>query len=577
MDEKTYSEHKELLRWLSAPQVADDLKDELLAVSDNDAAIKERFGKAMQFGTAGLRSKMGAGISRMNVLTVAQTTQALSKLIIDAGGAERGCVIAYDSRNDSVLFSKTAAGVLAANGVKTYFFDALRPTPELSFAILHLNAIAGINITASHNTKEYNGYKVYWEDGAQLSPDHARTISDESARTDVLTGAKHMPFDSAVSKGLIKILGRSVDDAFAAAVLSSRICPELTEQYGDMLNIVYTPLHGSGCRLVPEVLRLAGATNLRIVPEQAEPDGNFPTVVSPNPENANALSMAVAMASGAKQKCMLVLGTDPDSDRIGAAVREDDGTYTVLSGNQMGALLLDYIIKGRRLHGALPENACAIRSVVSSDLFSRIAESNGVSAVEVLTGFKYIGEKIKEYEQTNEHTFILGYEESHGYLAGTYARDKDAVEGCMLLTECAAYHLSHGRTLTQALKAIYEEYGYYLEETLTFSMTPEDAAALMEKLRFDAPHSLGSSKVKLLCDYSICKRTELPSGVTSATGLPQTNMLGFETDGGCRLIFRPSGTEPKIKAYVLVCGKTQDEAQEELENFENAAKKLLQG
>ena len=561
-------------KWCSQPEMDRALALELKQIENNDAEIEERFGAPMSFGTAGLRSKMGAGISRMNVYTVALTTQALAQLILGSDAADRGCVIACDSRNNSELFARTAAQVLSANGVKAYIFDELRPTPELSFAVLKLGAIAGINITASHNTKEYNGYKVYWEDGAQLSPDHARKVSEAAEKIDIFDGPKTIPFEEGIKAGRIITIGKEIDESYLDAVLGCRIVPENLRRYGNDLKIVFTPLHGCGWKAVPQALRMAGVSDFVTVPEQMIPDGGFPTVVSPNPENPEALEMAIKLA--AARGSLLVLGTDPDSDRVGAAVPAKDGSYKVLSGNQMGALLLDYIIKEKKRLNALPANACAIRSVVSSDLFGAIARANGVEPVEVLTGFKYIGEKIKEYEKDGSHTFLLGYEESHGYLSGTYARDKDAVAACLLLAECAAAHHAEGRTLLDALEELYERYGYYEEGAVTVTTNAEGRENTMRTLRVTVPERIASSRIVAVSDFLKGTRTA-SDGRSVPTGLPLTDMIRFELEDGSFVIIRPSGTEPKIKAYILVKADSAKRAAELCAEYTAAAASMLKG
>lgn len=389
--------------WLSYGGLDPETRRELESISGNEEEIEARFAKPMQFGTAGLRSIMAAGISRMNVYTVAQTTQALANLICRCGEQARGVAIAYDSRNNSMRFAETAAEVLAGNGVKVYIYESLHPTPCLSFAILQLGCIAGINITASHNPKEYNGYKVYWEDGAQLPPDHADEVSREMERIDIFTGVRRMDFSDGCDKGLIVRIGEKMDEAFLRAVLDCRTDPEILEQYGNAVGIVYTPLHGTGYRLVPEVLKRAGVTNLRVVESQRKPDGDFPTVAVPNPENKACFAEAIDLVLRDGTDCDLIIGTDPDADRVGVVVKDANGLFVPLSGNELGALLVDYIIQARRRKGTLPENACAVKSIVSSELFTAICKKNGVTPINVLTGFKYIGEKIAEYEKTKQN------------------------------------------------------------------------------------------------------------------------------------------------------------------------------
>lgn len=561
-------------KWCSQPEMDRALALELKQIENNDAEIEERFGAPMSFGTAGLRSKMGAGISRMNVYTVALTTQALAQLILGSDAADRGCVIACDSRNNSELFARTAAQVLSANGVKAYIFDELRPTPELSFAVLKLGAIAGINITASHNTKEYNGYKVYWEDGAQLSPDHARKVSEAAEKIDIFDGPKTIPFEEGIKAGRIITIGKEIDESYLDAVLGCRIVPETLRRYGNDLKIVFTPLHGCGWKAVPQALRMAGVSDFVTVPEQMMPDGGFPTVVSPNPENPEALEMAIKLA--AARGSLLVLGTDPDSDRVGAAVPAKDGSYKVLSGNQMGALLLDYIIKEKKRLNALPANACAIRSVVSSDLFGAIARANGVEPVEVLTGFKYIGEKIKDTRKPALIPFCSGYEESHGYLSGTYARDKDAVAACLLLAECAAATMPRVAHCSTHLRSYMKGTDTMRKAPVTVTTDAEGRENTMRTLRVTVPERIASSRIVAVSDFLKGTRTA-SDGRSVPTGLPLTDMIRFELEDGSFVIIRPSGTEPKIKAYILVKADSAKRAAELCAEYTAAAASMLKG
>ncbi|MBR6796375.1 MAG: phospho-sugar mutase [Clostridia bacterium] len=568
-------------KWLDSPIVDNDTKEELKAIVDNEKEVAARFAVPMEFGTAGLRSIMTAGTSRMNVYTVAHNTAGLAKLILDVGSAaaSRGVAIAYDSRINSTLFARTAAEVLAANGIKVYFFDSLRPTPELSFAILELGCIAGINITASHNSKEYNGYKVYWEDGAQLPPDHAKVVSESVASMDIFEDVKRTDFDKAVSDGLIKIIGKEIDERYMEEILKCRICPEATEVFGDSLNIIYSPLHGAGYKLVPEVLKRAGITNLRIVPSQAEPDGNFPTVKSPNPENKECFADAINLAINDGGECDLMLATDPDSDRVGIVAKDSNGFYVPFSGNQVGALLIDYIIKGRREKNQLPENACAIKSVVSSELFDAVCAANGVKSMNVLTGFKYIGEKIKEFEQTGEHTFIFGYEESYGYLPGTYARDKDAVATSLLIAEMTAFYKKKGITLYEALTEAYEKYGYYKESGISIVVGGIDPMKTMREkmtaLRGELFGEIAGIEVLRVRDYKSSTVTNMADGATSPTGLPASDMLYYELADGSMFIIRPSGTEPKIKVYILGKGTSDEDVKSKLEALTAFAKESI--
>ena len=561
--------------WLSYEGLDEDTRRELESISGDEAEIEARFALPMRFGTAGLRSVMGAGISRMNVYTVGQTTQALANLI-NATEGSRSVAISYDSRNNSALFAKTAAEVLAGNGIHVYIYGSLHPTPCLSFAVLELGCTAGINITASHNPKEYNGYKVYWSDGAQLPPEHADTVSREAEKTDIFRDVKKADFDRARDGGLITVIGDDIDEKFMSAVLDCRIDREVTASYGNSVGIVYTPLHGTGYRLVPEVLKRAGITNLRVVESQSRPDGNFPTVAVPNPENKDCFAEAIDLVLRDGKDCDLIIATDPDADRVGAVVKDSNGLFTPLNGNQIGALLVDYIIKARKSKGCLPQNACAVKSVASSELFTEICRKNGVEPVNVLTGFKYIGEKIAEYERTKEHSFIFGYEESCGFLSAGYVRDKDAVAGSLLIAEMASYYKSRGMTVYAALNALYDEYGRYGEKVLSIKVGGVDPMAemnaRMDELRTNLFAVIASSAVTKVRDYLSGSVIDANTGDTSDTGLPKTDMLYFELEDGTNVIVRPSGTEPKIKVYILAKGSDESSLSAKLEEYSSFMK-----
>lgn len=557
----------EFEKWLNSPVVDDATKAELKEIQNNSDEILARFSHPMEFGTAGLRAVMAAGISRMNVYTVAQTTEGLARLIEDENGKDKGVAVAWDSRNNSELFAKTAARVLAAHGIKTYIFDSLRPTPELSFAILHYGCIAGINITASHNPSAYNGYKVYWADGAQLPPRHANVVSDYVSKTDIFS-VEQADFDKAVEDGTIIIIGKETDDAFLDAVQNCSIDPTALKEYGNKLNIIYTPIHGTGYRLVPEILKRSGVTNLIVVKEQEVPDGNFPTVHTPNPENKECFNIAIEKVKTENIDCHLIIGTDPDADRVGIVARNDKGEFVPFTGNQVGALLADYIINSKKAQGNLPANACAIKSVVSGKLFDLVCEGEGVHHMNVLTGFKYIGEKIKEFTASGEYTFILGYEESYGYLSGGYVRDKDAVAASMLIAEMAAYNMRNGTTLYQRLQELYKKYGYCKEAIINRvigGIVPMDTMKeKMASLRACPPESIGNSKVTKVTDY-MCE----------GTGLPKANMLSYLLQNGTTVLIRPSGTEPKIKVYILTQAKDEKSADEVIEAVKADAENLI--
>lgn len=567
----TYREEYE--RWLASGAVSEEEKAQIRAM-ESEEEKKLAFGIPMEFGTAGLRSSMTPGIGRMNVHTVAQATQGMADLILQNRGAERGAAIAYDSRENSELFAKTAACVLAANGIRTYLFDGLRPTPELSFAIRELSCIAGINITASHNPKEYNGYKAYWEDGAQLGPEQAAIVSRAAGKADVLTGARTMPYEKAVSEGKIILLGTDFDEKYLSAVEATAIDRDTVLRVADELKIVYTPLHGAGRSHVPQILARIGCKNVFPVEEQMIPDGTFPTVKKPNPEYAEVFRLGIEKAD--KVGSDLVIATDPDSDRVGVVTRQKDGTFKTISGNQMGALLLDYVIRARRATGTLPEGAFAIKSIVSTDMVTKIAAVQGVKLYDVLTGFKYIGEVIRHHEEKGEaDRFIFGFEESYGYLFGSYARDKDAVGATMMIAEMTAYYKSRGMTLSDALEELYATYGTYREKTAEIYMTGLDGIEkrrrVMESLRTAPPASLGGVAVASIGDYSKEYFTNIKTGVKTPTGQPVSDVLSFVLENGDKVIIRPSGTEPKIKLYYLVGAESAAAADEKIAAYEKSA------
>ena len=542
------------------------LRSELESIDGNENEIIARFTTPMSFGTAGLRSIMGAGISRMNIYTVAQATQGLAELIRQENAADKGVAIAHDSRNNSRLFAEISARVLAANGITVYLFDSLRPTPELSFAILELGCISGINITASHNPKEYNGYKVYWSDGAQLPPEHAAVVCEKIAGCDMFS----VPM-AELSDKHIHVIGSEIDEKYIDAVLGCVIDRDALKEFGNSLNLVYTPLHGTGYRLVPETMRRAGISNLTVIPEQAVPDGNFPTVASPNPENKPCFKMALDYIEQHNMPTDVVVATDPDGDRLGVAVKKPSGEFIALSGNQIGALLVSYIIAARRSIGRLPENACAIRSVVSSPLFDTICRDNGVEPVCVLTGFKYIGEKIKEYAVDGSHTFIFGYEESQGFLSGGYVRDKDGVAAALLIAEAASHYKSFGKSLYEALYDIYDKYGWAKETILNIkiegALPMQEMSAKMAALRASPFKTICGTDVVRIRDYAAGTVRDIKTGAVTSTGLPKSDMLFFELSDGSNVIIRPSGTEPKIKIYIQANGADSVEVDQKLDTL----------
>ena len=558
-------------KWLHEGSLDDISRTELRSLDEDSK--KERFDRYMTFGTAGLRSKMGVGSSFMNEYTVAHATAGLAKLILETGAASRGVVIAYDSRNESKHFSDRAAEVLSAYGITVFIFPTLRPTPVLSYAILKLMCIAGINVTASHNPAEYNGYKAYWEDGAQLSPRLANKVSDAMNEIDIFS----VPSAESARRELIHEISDEIDEPYIECVLAERVNPDAIKAVADDFKVVYTPLHGAGAVMVPTVLRKAGLIHLSTVEEQMEPDGDFPTVVYPNPEFPEAFKLGIDLAE--KVGSDLVVATDPDCDRVGVCARSKDGDFKTISGNQMGALLIDYIIRAYKESGTLPVDAYAVKSVVSSNMAQKIAESNDVKFYNVLTGFKYIGEMIEKHLSEQNGTFILGFEESYGYLKGTYARDKDAVVASMLIVEMAAFYKAQNMTLIDALEDLFEKYGYYGERVKNFKITGIDAAKQMTEkmtsIRQNTPVTLGGSKVVEVRDYSNGIIT-YSDGKTGQAGLPITNMLYYVTESGDTLIVRPSGTEPKIKVYILALANTKSELGDHLDLIEKDAEKMFE-
>ena len=553
---------QEYERWLSYKGLSDAEREELLLIGDDEETIALRFGEGLRFGTAGLRSTMYLGPACMNEYTVAQATAGIAALVLKVGGGARGVAIAYDSRNGSSAFATVCAEVLAAEGVRAYLFDGVRPTPELSFAVRALGCQAGINITASHNPKEYNGYKAYWEDGAQISPEQSRVVADAISRIDVLDGARRMPIDKAKAAGLVTVLDEAFDALYLRAVENTAINRDAIRRVADDLKIVYTPLHGAGHRLVPEMLKRAGLTQLYTVEEQMVLDGNFPTVKKPNPEYADVFSLGIELAE--KVGSDLIIATDPDADRVGVMSRTKDGRFATITGNQMGALLFDYVIRARRATGKLSTGAYAVKSIVSTDLASKIAEAQGVTLYDVFTGFKFIGEVIKNHEEKgSDAEFILGFEESYGYLFGSYARDKDAVGATLMIVEMTAYYRAKGMTLSDALEGLYREYGFYKEGILDVYMEGLDGIArrlkVMRGLRDAPPKTLGGVSVTEVTDHEKQTTLSLADGREYPTGRGKSDVLYYTLENGDKVVVRPSGTEPKIKFYFL-CHGTDEES-----------------
>ena len=552
-------------RWAGADLEDAALAAELEQIKDNDEEIKERFAVALKFGTAGLRGVLGAGSNRMNIYVVRQATQGLANWVKTQGGNQL-VAISYDSRINSDVFAKEAAKVLAANGIKVRIYDALMPVPALSFATRYYEANAGIMITASHNPAKYNGYKAYGPDGCQMTDEAADIVYAEIQKTDILTGAKIMGFEEGMEAGLIEYVGDDCKDALYAAIEARSVRPGLCKTAG--LKLVYSPLNGSGLVPVTKVLADIGIDDITIVPEQQYPDGNFPTCPYPNPEIFEALRLGLELAE--KSGADLMLATDPDADRVGIAIKCPDGTYELVSGNEVGVLLLDYICAGRIENGTMPANAVAVKSIVSTPLADAVAANYGVELRSVLTGFKWIGDQIAQLEAAGEvDRFIFGFEESYGYLAGPYVRDKDAIIGSMLICEMAAYYRSIGSSIKERLEAIYAQYGRYLNKVDSFEFPGlsgmDQMASIMDSLRSNPPTEFAGYKVVKVTDY---KKPE-------ETGLPAANVLIYALEGGATVVVRPSGTEPKIKTYFTTLGKDLAEAQAQKEELAKALKPIL--
>ena len=568
----------EFKKWIDSPYLDEESKKELHTIENDETEKELRFLGYLEFGTGGLRGTMGAGINKMNVYTVAHATQGMAEMIKLEGkdAAERGVVIACDSRNNSTLFAETAASVLSANGIKAYIFDGVRPTPELSFAIRHLGCIAGINITASHNPKEYNGYKAYWEDGAQLPPQHASIVSAKTKEIDIFEGVKKDNFDEAVKAGKIVIIGEEVDKVYMQNVLAQRVKLDAVKNVADDFAVVYTPLHGAGYKLVPEALKAIGVTKLYTVKEQMVLDGNFPTVKKPNPELPDAFNLGIKLANEVGSD--IIVATDPDSDRMGAMTRTADGSFVTITGNQMAALLLDYIFTALKEGDGIPADAYAVKTIVSTELAAAICKANGVKLYNVLTGFKFIGEVIKNHEAEGHGTFMLGFEESYGYLKGTYARDKDAVCAAMLAVEMAAYYKAKNMTLYDALQSVYERYGYYGEKSLDVYMEGLDGIErrtnTMKALRENAPTEIAGNAVSFVGDY-LAETITYKDGRVEGTGLPKSDVLYYGLENGDVAVIRPSGTEPKIKIYYLANAESADALAVKLEKYAAETDKLV--
>lgn len=550
--------------WLENPCIDEDTKAELRAIADNENEIKERFYTELSFGTAGLRGILGAGINRMNVYTVRKATQGLANYIVKNGGQAKGVAIAFDSRIMSPEFADTAALCLAANGIKAYVFESLRPTPELSFAVRYLGCIAGINITASHNPSNYNGYKVYWEDGAQITPPHDSGIMAEVKAVESISAARTMDKDAAIAAGLYQTIGADIDDPYIAELKKQVKHWDSIEAEGKNITIVYTPLHGTGNIPARRVLKEIGFENVYVVPEQELPDGRFPTVSYPNPESPAAFELALKLAK--EKDADLVLATDPDADRLGVYVKDSkSGEYIPLTGNMSGCLLADYeISQTKEINGSLPEDGVLVKTIVTSNLADAIADYYGVKLIEVLTGFKYIGQQILGFEQTGKGTYLFGFEESYGCLIGTHARDKDAIVATMALCEAAAYYKTKNMTLWDAMIAMYERYGYYKDGVQSITLAGieglEKIQTILNTLRENTPSEFAGYKVLSARDYKKDTIIDLATGAVRTTGLPASNVLYYDLTDGAWLCVRPSGTEPKIKFYYGVKGTSLEDA-----------------
>ena len=569
---------KEYEKWLASPALSEDERAELKALEGNDKEIKARFYGPLEFGTAGLRGTMYTGLHNMNRHVIRWATQGFANVIRAEGteAMQKGVAVCMDCRNHSAEFARETACVMAANGIHVRLFESLRPTPELSFAVREYGCQAGVNVTASHNPKEYNGYKVYWADGAQLPPQHAAAIADELTRIDIFTGVQSMDYEQALAEGRIELLGEDCDRRFMANVMGMVNDYETVKKVADDFGLVYTPFHGCGYKLVPEALTRLGIKHLYCEPKQMVIDGDFPTVVSPNPENPEGFYLAIDLAR--EKNVDFILGTDPDSDRVGIMVRNKAGEFEPVTGNQTGVLLLDYLIGAMKRAGKLPEKPAALKTIVTTEMARAVAEANGLDCYDTFTGFKFMAEKMNELESAGKNTVIFSYEESYGYMIGHYVRDKDAVTASLLLTEMAAWYFSQGMTLFDALQALYEKYGWYGEKTHNLVMPGLDGlekmAALMQSLRAQPPVEIGGVKVAQYKDYSDGTVRDAATGAVTPMPLSGSNVLRFELTDGSHIVVRPSGTEPKIKVYILTKGADAAERDANLEKYSAWVKTL---
>jgi len=571
---------KQYEAWLNSHALSESEKDELRSIKNDVKEIESRFFSRLEFGTAGLRGIMAVGLFRMNIHVIRFTTQAFAELILaEPGESGDKCVaICYDSRLKSDEFAREAAGIIAGNGIKVRIFDSLRPTPELSFAIREYGCIAGINITASHNPKEYNGYKVYWSDGAQLPPHHAAEIASKMEKLDMFNSIHSMEYDKAVEQGLVTVMGAETDELFLKNVMEQANDFEAVSKVADSFKLVYTPFHGTGYKLVPEALRRLGLKHIICEPEQMKIDGTFPTVVSPNPENPEGFALAIELAK--ENGADLIIGTDPDADRVGIMVRSDTGDYITLSGNQTGVLLLDYIIGAKRRAGTMPSMPAMLKSLVTTEMARLIAEKNDVACYDTFTGFKFMAEKKNALEAAGQGNVIFSYEESYGYMIGDFVRDKDAVTASMLLAEMAAWYAGQGMTLYDAMQKLYEKYGQYGERTLNLVMPGLDGITkmrdLMAGLRASPPTELAGVEAVVRRDYETGIEIDVQTGTKTEIELSGSNVLRYGTADGTIVIVRPSGTEPKVKVYILASGETRAECDEKVEKYTKWADTLAE-
>ncbi len=548
-------------KWLHSPALSEEERRELEAIARDEKEIESRFFAPLEFGTAGLRGTMCVGLHQMNRHVIRHATQAFAEVILAEGpeAAKRGVAVCHDCRNHGREFAEEVCAVMAGNGIPTRIFEALRPTPEVSFAVREYGCIAGVNVTASHNPKEYNGYKVYWQDGAQLPPQHADAVAKKMGEIDIFEGIQRMDYQEAIQKGLVTIMGKETDEKFLAKALEQATDKAVVAKVADRFKMVYTPFHGTGHKLIPEALKRLGMKHVICVPEQMVIDGDFPTVVSPNPENPEGFALAVELAR--KEGADFILGSDPDADRVGLMVRGKDDNFIVLTGNQTGVLMLDYVIGAKKRAGILPKNATALKTIVTTEMARKVAEVNGVQCFDTFTGFKFLAQKKDQLEQSGEGEVIFSYEESYGYMMGDFVRDKDAVTAAVVATEMAAYYYDRGMTLYDALQELYEKYGDYQEKTLNLVMPGLDGlkkmADLMASLRAQPPVEIAGVAVKEQKDYKDGSVVNVETGEKTFMELTDSNVLRYEMADGTSVIVRPSGTEPKVKVYILANGESK--------------------